>query len=81
LIAFLPDFKIMIANKCLVCGSSKFRADRALSGRLVCTSCGNPYGVRKTRSIKSNSFSPFFYRNKICLFISLVIVVSILVII
>ena len=81
MIAFLPNFKIMIGNKCLVCGSSKFRADRSLSGRLVCTSCGNPYGVRKTRSIKSNSFSPFFCRNKIWLFISLVIVVSILVVI
>ena len=35
----------MIGNKCLVCGSSKMRADRALSGRLVCDSCGTPLGV------------------------------------
>ena len=71
----------MIANKCLVCGSSNFRADRALSGRLVCNSCGNPYGVRKTGKIKSNSFNPFFYRNKIWLFISLLIIAFIFVII
>ena len=37
----------MIATKCLVCGSSSMRADRALSGRLVCNSCGAPFGVRK----------------------------------
>ena len=36
----------MIANKCLVCGSSNLRADRALSGRLVCNSCGTPFGAR-----------------------------------
>tara|TARA_B100000700_G_scaffold152722_1_gene169514 strand:+ start:668 stop:883 length:216 start_codon:yes stop_codon:yes gene_type:complete len=71
----------MIANKCLVCGSSNFRADRALSGRLVCNSCGNPYGVRKKGRIKPNSFNPFFYRNKNWLFISIIIVAFILVII
>jgi len=37
----------MIKNKCLVCGGFNFRADRALSGRLICTSCGNPYGVKR----------------------------------
>ena len=81
MIAFLLDFKIMIANKCLFCGSSSFIADRALSGRLVCNSCGNPYGVRKTGRIKQYSFNPLFYRNKIWLFISILIVAFILVII
>ncbi len=50
----------MIKNKCLFCGSSSLRADRALSGRLVCTSCGNLYGVRKAGRNKlynSNTFS------------------------
>ena len=42
----------MIANKCLVCGSSNLRADRALSGRLVCNSCGTPFGVRRRGKIK-----------------------------
>ena len=50
----------MIANKCLVCGSSNMRADRALSGRLVCNSCGTPFGVRGRRNKKiynTNIFS------------------------
>ena len=45
----------MILNKCLVCGSSNLIADRALSGRLICTSCGNPYGVRNLGSNKINN--------------------------
>ena len=35
------------------------KADRALSGRLVCTSCGNPYGVRKVGRNKINNFNVF----------------------
>ena len=46
----------MIANKCLVCGSSNLRADRALSGRLVCNACGAPLGVRG-RGLKKNNNS------------------------
>ena len=38
----------MIPNKCLYCGSTNLRADRALSGRIICTSCGSPYGVKKS---------------------------------
>ena len=45
----------MNIKTCLVCGSSKLRADRALSGRLICISCGNPYGVRKSGS-RNKSF-------------------------
>ncbi len=70
----------MIANKCLVCGSSSLRADRALSGRLICTSCGNPYGVRKItrkQSINSNSL----FKSKLLFFIFLLILVFILIII
>ena len=68
----------MISNKCLVCGSSNLRADRALSGRLICTSCGNPYGVRKVRrnKLNLNHFNKNFW-----LFSSIFILAFILVII
>ena len=33
-------------NRCKSCGSKDFRADRALAGRLVCATCGNPLGTR-----------------------------------
>ena len=35
------------------------RADRALSGRLVCNSCGTPYGVRRRGNKKINKFNIF----------------------
>ena len=62
----------------MVCGSSNLRADRALSGRLICTSCGNPYGVRKVRI---NIMNPYHIYRKYWLFFSVLIVVFILVII
>ena len=71
----------MIANKCLFCGSSNLRADRALSGRLVCTSCGNPYGVRKAVRNKINNFNPLSSSNKYWLFILILLFAFILVII
>ncbi len=64
--------------QCLVCGSSNLRADRALSGRLICTSCGNPYGVRKAGRNNANSF---LINKKHLFFIALLIVAFILVII
>ena len=71
----------MLKNKCLICGSSNFRADRSLSGRLVCNSCGTPYGVRKGGRNKVNSFIPFSYKNKLWLFIFILILSFILVVI
>ena len=68
----------MILNKCLVCGSSNLRADRALSGRLICTSCGNPYGVRK---VSRNKINLNYFDNKFWLFASIFILAFILVII
>ena len=70
----------MISNKCLVCGSSNLKADRALSGRLVCTSCGNPYGVRKVRRNKVNNFNTFSL-NKKYLLLAIFTIAFILVII
>ena len=71
----------MIASKCLVCGSSSIRADRALSGRLVCNSCGTPLGVGR-RGGKIINFSNNFPSNKkYFLFILLLILGFILVII
>ncbi len=71
----------MIANKCLFCGSSRLRADRALSGRLVCTSCGNPYGVRKIVRNKSINVNNLFFNSKTIPFIFLLLLVFFLVII
>ena len=71
----------MIANKCLFCGSANLRADRALSGRLVCTNCGNPYGVRKAGRNKLNDLNPFSFNKKYWIFICILVVAFILVII
>ena len=68
----------MVSNKCLVCGSSNLRADRALSGRLICTSCGNPFGVRK---VSRNKLNLNFSNNKFWLFASIFILAFILVVI
>jgi len=70
----------MIVHKCLVCGSTKFRADRALSGRLVCTSCGTPYGVRKVGRNNLNYRDTLLINKKYLIFIFIVIVAVILVI-
>ena len=46
---------------CNYCGSPNLRADRSLSGRIICMSCGRPYGgrsfsVNKTgKGVLSNS--------------------------
>ena len=68
----------MVPKKCLVCGSANLRADRALSGRLVCTSCGNPYGVRKVGRKKLNTFT---FNNKYLLFIIILLFAFFLVIV
>ena len=72
----------MISAKCLVCGSSNMRADRALSGRLVCNSCGTPYGVGRRFNNKTSIFKNFsLNNNKYLIFICLFILVFILIII
>ena len=71
----------MISNKCLVCGSYNLRADRALSGRLVCNSCGTPFGVRRSGNNKINNFNIPLFKNKYFFFICILIVSFILVII
>ena len=71
----------MRANKCLFCGSFNLRADRSLSGRLVCNSCGNPYGVRKAGTNNINIFNPSSFNKKYWFFILILIVAFILVII
>tara|TARA_Y100001968_G_C19362075_1_gene720379 strand:- start:1054 stop:1269 length:216 start_codon:yes stop_codon:yes gene_type:complete len=65
----------MIKNKCLVCGSFDFRADRALSGRLICISCGNPYGVRKIGRNKFVNKNHISFNNKKFFLIFLFIIV------
>ena len=71
----------MIAKKCLFCGSSNLIADRALSGRLVCRSCGNPYGVKKVIRNKIDDFNPFTPIRKHWLFIAIFLFAFILVVI
>tara|TARA_B100001996_G_scaffold345253_1_gene301502 strand:+ start:397 stop:612 length:216 start_codon:yes stop_codon:yes gene_type:complete len=71
----------MISNKCLFCGSTNLRADRALSGRLICTSCGTPYGVRKADRHKLNTLNPFSFFKKYWFFLTILIFAFILVII
>ncbi len=72
----------MIRTVCLICGSSNIRADRALSGRLVCNSCGTPLGKGKRLKNKTNIFNNFSRNNnKYFLFICLLILVFIIIII
>ena len=71
----------MIINKCLVCGSSNLRADRALSGRLVCNACGTPAGVSRRVKNKKSIFSKFSLNNKYFIFICILILAFILVVI
>ena len=71
----------MIAPKCLVCGSFNMRADRALSGRLVCNSCGTPFGVGRRGKKKINNFNTFSLNKKYFFFLLLLIFVFIIVII
>ena len=71
----------MIRNKCLVCGSSNLRADRALSGRLVCNSCGTPLGVGRGVNNKTKTYNKFSLNNKYFLFICILIIAFVLVVI
>ena len=71
----------MISNKCLVCGSADMRADRALSGRLVCNSCGTPFGVRRRGDAKLNYLSIFSLKNKYFFFLCILFFAFILVVI
>ena len=70
----------MIGTKCLVCGSSSIRADRALSGRLVCNSCGTPLGVKSRRKNIINNKNFFYLNKKYLLLICILILTFILVI-
>tara|TARA_Y100001968_G_scaffold110568_1_gene100078 strand:- start:2294 stop:2509 length:216 start_codon:yes stop_codon:yes gene_type:complete len=71
----------MIPPKCFVCGSSSMRADRALSGRLVCNSCGAPLGVKKRGGKILNNSNNFSLDKKYFIFLILLILAFILVII
>lgn len=39
-----------MTSRCSRCGSTSFRADRSLGGRLVCTHCGTPADRRSRGS-------------------------------
>ena len=38
-----------MTSRCSRCGSTSFRADRSLGGRLVCSHCGTPVDQRGGR--------------------------------
>jgi uncharacterized membrane protein YvbJ len=57
------------------------RADRALSGRLVCNSCGTPFGVGRRVNNKKDIYSKFSFNSKYILFICILIVAFILVVV
>ena len=57
------------------------RADRALSGRLVCNSCGTPFGVGRRVNNKKDIYSKFSFNNKYILFICILIVAFFLVVV
>ncbi len=63
-------------NYCYHCGSSTFRADRALAGRLICANCSAPLDTRnsKFRIIKTNRRSKIGFYLLIIVFIFLIIV-------
>ncbi len=71
----------MIKNKCYVCGCFSFRADRALSGRLVCTACGNPYGVRKKTNYKLKKIDIFYFDKRKLFYCLLFTVIFMLIVI
>tara|TARA_B100000579_G_scaffold10461_1_gene7730 strand:+ start:92 stop:307 length:216 start_codon:yes stop_codon:yes gene_type:complete len=71
----------MIRNKCLVCGSSNLRADRALSGRMVCNVCGTPAGVGRRLKNKRSIYNKSSLNNKYLIFICILILAFILVVI
>ena len=45
------------------------RADRALSGRLVCNSCGTPFGVGRRANNKKIIYNKLSLNNKYILFV------------
>ena len=71
----------MIATKCLVCGSSNMRADRALSGRLICNSCGTPFGMGRRGNKKINNLNILSLNKKYFFFFCMLILAFILVVI
>ena len=78
---FLINLTVMNSNKCLVCGGSNLRADRALSGRLVCNSCGTPFGVGRPVRRKISIYNKFSLNRKYFLFFCILIIAFILVVI
>ena len=57
------------------------RADRALSGRLVCNSCGTPFGVGRRVNNKKGIYNKSSLYNKYILFICILIFAFILVVV
>ena len=72
--------ELMNPSHCYICGSTQFRADRALAGKLICTKCGSPAGARRNRLYPKNYGSSNRLLNiNVVLFI-IIIIISIIII-
>ena len=68
----------MATTVCQSCGSRRFRADRALAGRLICMDCGMAAGTRPARR-SGQRINPSSGTNRWGWFLLLLIVVMALV--
>ena len=64
----------MAIRACKFCGSTGFRADRALAGRLVCRVCGKPIDSPSTQGI-INTLPLALKRNKRWVYILVILVI------
>ena len=72
--------ELMNPSHCYICGSTQFRADRALAGKLICTKCGSPAGVRRNRLHRKNVARSNRLSNTNVIVIIIIIIVSIIII-
>ena len=68
-----------MTNHCSRCGSTSFRADRSLGGRLVCSHCGTP-AEQRVRSVRRSSLAPRRKGIKVWVILALMALVLVLVV-
>ena len=70
----------MNSSQCNICGSSQFRADRALAGKLICTKCGSPVGSRRNRLHQNNVARSSKRINQNVILFIIMIIISLIII-